>query len=25
MRPKGLMPGGVGGPNFELQFRVMVN
>ena len=25
LRPKGLMPGGVGGPNFELQFRVMVN
>jgi parallel beta-helix repeat protein len=25
MRPKGLMPGGVGGPNFELQFHVMVN
>jgi hypothetical protein len=25
MRPKGTMPGGVGGPNFQLQFRVMVN
>jgi trimeric autotransporter adhesin len=26
MRPKGTMPGqGVGSPNFELRFRVMVN
>ena len=26
MRPKGLMPGqGSGSPNFELQFRVIVN
>ncbi len=26
MRPKGTMPGqGVGSPNFDLQFRVIVN
>jgi hypothetical protein len=25
MRPKGLMPGGVGEPNFELRFHVMVD
>jgi hypothetical protein len=25
LRPKGVMAGGVGGPNFELQFRVLVN
>jgi parallel beta-helix repeat protein len=25
LRPKGTMAGGVGGPNFELQFRVLVN
>jgi hypothetical protein len=25
MRPRGLMPGGVGGPNFELRFHVMVD
>ena len=25
MRPKGLMPGGAGGPSFQLQFRVVVN
>jgi hypothetical protein len=26
MRPKGVMPGqGTGSPNFQLQFRVMVN